>query len=275
MRRSLHRDHPEPTRLDRRRKGSIKALQRGRLLCVAVSLCLTSCQQVPRSAAFAPGRSGSGSGDAGEIAGSEVRSETRPTCCETNADADGGVTINKPLLELDTPPRYTRRVESYRVPDVVLVNQDAERVRLRAVLERPEPVALNFFFTTCTTICPVMTATFSGLEKALGADAGNLRLVSISLDPEYDSPNMLKSFARRYGAGRRWEFLTGGAREVAQTYRAFDAISGSKFSHQAFTLFKMPEEKKWLRIEGLASIADLADEYRRLVKEAGSISSGG
>ena len=163
--------------------------------------------------------------------------------------------------------RYTRTLERYTVPDLELINQNGEKVDLTSVLDPGWPVALNFVFTTCTTICPVMTATFSKVEQELGDEAGDLRLVSISIDPEYDTPGVLESYARRYGAGSRWQFLTGDAAQVTKVLRAFNALTGSKMNHRPFTLFRIPGDEHWVRIEGLTSASDLVREYRRLVAE--------
>src|SRR6476646_3690752 len=65
-------------------------------------------------------------------------------------------------------PRYARSVEQYRLPDVTLVDQDGNRVRLAEALKPTEDVAVNFVFTTCTTVCPVMSATFRSLGEKVG-----------------------------------------------------------------------------------------------------------
>jgi len=167
----------------------------------------------------------------------------------------------------DPDARYTRSSETYDVPDVTLVNQRGENVDLKSVLDPGAPVALNFVFTTCTTICPVMTATFSRLQRELGDDAADLHLVSISIDPEYDTPPVLGAYARKYGADTQWQFLTGGRTEIAEVLQAFHALSSSKMSHKPFTIFRMPGEDHWVRIEGLTSSSDLAQEYRRLLAQ--------
>jgi protein SCO1/2 len=92
----------------------------------------------------------------------------------------------------------------YTVPDVALVDTAGAAVELQELLDSGEPVALNFIFTTCTTICPVMTATFAQMRRDLGESAGRVRLVSISIDPEYDRPEVLREYAERFHAGPGW-----------------------------------------------------------------------
>src|SRR5262245_15287470 len=89
-------------------------------------------------------------------------------------------------------PRYRRSVVRYELPDGTLVNQDGTRVRLREVLSADKPVLLNFFFTSCTTICPVLSAGFSSVLKTLGEEARDVHVVSIAIDPDHDTPEVLR-----------------------------------------------------------------------------------
>jgi protein SCO1/2 len=89
------------------------------------------------------------------------------------------------------PKRYQRSVESYTTPDVTLVNQDGRKVRLQEILTGNKPVMLDFIYGTCTTICPVLSAGFSNLQRKLGPAAQDVRLVSITIDPEHDSPEVM------------------------------------------------------------------------------------
>lgn len=162
-------------------------------------------------------------------------------------------------------PRYEITSGRYDVPDVVLLNQSDTEVSLRALLDADEPIALNFIFTTCTTICPVMTATFSQMQRELGARSEEIRLVSISIDPEYDRPRVLGEYASRFGAGSNWVFLTGDGDDVANVLRSFDAYAGSKMNHRAVTLLRKPGSDSWVRIDGLTSGSSLASEVRNRI----------
>jgi protein SCO1/2 len=157
-------------------------------------------------------------------------------------------------------PRYSVSTESYAVPDVVLMDESGTPVALRSLLDADQPVAVNFIFTTCTTICPVMTATFAQMRRELGETAGQVRLVSISIDPEYDRPEILKNYAERFHAGAGWTFLTGDGPDIVQVQQSFRTYTGSKMSHQPITLLKRPNSPSWVRIDGLASGKDLAHE---------------
>jgi len=155
---------------------------------------------------------------------------------------------------------YTVTDASYDIPDVQLLDADGEVVALRGLLESDQPVALNFIFTTCTTICPVMTVTFAQMQRTLGPAAGDLQLVSVSIDPEYDRPGVLKAYASQFHAEDNWTFLTGDSKDIASVLRSFDSYAGSKMNHQPVTLLRKPDSDGWIRIDGLTSGASLAQE---------------
>jgi protein SCO1/2 len=155
----------------------------------------------------------------------------------------------------------------YRIPDVTLVDASGGKVPLAAALGEDVPTFLNFVFTTCTTICPVMSATFAEVQRRLGADSARVRMISISIDPEHDSPERLAAYAQRLGAGPRWSFLTGAAADIVAVQKAFDAYRGNKSSHAPFTFLRASASAPWVRVEGLTSAADLVAEYRRLTSK--------
>ena len=158
--------------------------------------------------------------------------------------------------------RYAATTETYAIPDVELIDQSGTSVSLRTLLDADQPIALNFIFTTCTTICPVMTATFAQMRRELGDAGDQLRMVSISIDPEYDRPDKLKAYAEQFGAGPGWDFLTGDSNDIMQVLSSFDSYAGSKMNHQPITLLKSPGSSSWTRLNGLASGKDLANEVR-------------
>jgi len=159
---------------------------------------------------------------------------------------------------------YQRSVRSYTIPDVELIDSDARPVRLRELLSSDEPVMLNFIFTTCSTICPVMVRVFSDVPSRLGAASKDLRMISISIDPENDTPARLRTYAKSFGEGLRWRFLTGRVQDIKSVQMAFDSYRGDKMAHEPLTLIRQGRGKTWLRIDGFANPDELASEYRRI-----------
>ena len=156
--------------------------------------------------------------------------------------------------------RYSVTTSAYDIADTELLNANGDSVSLMSLVNSDKPVALNFIFTTCTTICPVMTATFSQMRRALGDTADDVELVSITIDPEYDRPEVLKKYAEQFGAGPGWTFVTGESSDIERIQRSFDAYAGSKLNHRPLTFLKRPDQDEWVRIDGLASGESLARE---------------
>lgn len=163
------------------------------------------------------------------------------------------------------PAPFQRSLHEYALPDVTLFDQAGHAVPVSELQSTSGPLALNFIFATCTTICPVMTATFAQMLKELGPEADRIRLVSITIDPEHDTPAVLARYAERFEAPPGWRFLTGSRSDVERLLRAFDAWSGSKASHRPITLLRRRGEPAWVRLDGLGSAAALAEQARAVL----------
>jgi protein SCO1/2 len=160
---------------------------------------------------------------------------------------------------------YTRSVSSYKIPDLKLVDMNGAAVSLREGLGGNDPVMLNFIFTTCTAVCPVMSATFHHVQGQLGADSSKVRMISISIDPENDTPAKLREYAGKYHAGPQWKMLTGSAENSIAVQRAFDTFRGDKMNHAPATFIRAGgADKPWVRLDGFASAPDIVKEYRQL-----------
>jgi protein SCO1/2 len=127
------------------------------------------------------------------------------------------------------------------------------------------PVVLNFIFTTCPGICPLMSSVFAQFERRLGPDADKVHLMSISIDPEQDTPERLLEYARRYHAGPGWQHYTGSLDASVTAQRAFDVYRGGKMSHTAVTLLRAAPGKPWLRLDGFVTPDALLRDYREIV----------
>jgi protein SCO1 len=104
-------------------------------------------------------------------------------------------------------------------PQFALTSQDGAPVTLADF--RGKVVAVTFIFTMCTATCPVLTPMMSFVQDQLGADFGaKIAFVSITVDPERDTPDVLKEYAQAFGANLTgWSFLTG-ARRRSGMWRA-------------------------------------------------------
>ena len=108
-----------------------------------------------------------------------------------------------------------------RAPDFALTSQDGATVALRDFKDRV--VAVAFIYTSCPDVCPLLTEKMAQVQDELGPDFGpRVAFVSITVDPENDTPAALKAYAESHGANLAgWSFLTGAppiVSEVAQRY---------------------------------------------------------
>lgn len=166
------------------------------------------------------------------------------------------------LFLLGSGDRYVRSIEDLALPDVTLVDMDGQRLPLSEALG-DGPVLLQFVFTTCPAVCPILSSTLEGAQDRLP----EARLVSISIDPEHDTPGCLRDYARRFHAGPRWTFLTGSLDDVVAVQKAFGVYRSDKMQHEPST-FLRAAKGPWVRLTGEVGADDLVAELRRLADPA-------
>lgn len=152
-------------------------------------------------------------------------------------------------------------MQNYVVPQLSLVRDDGKVVSLPKELDDGRMVVLNFIYTTCPGICPVMSHVFSQFQERLGSGREKVHMVSISIDPEQDTPARLRAYATQFSAGRQWQHYTGTVDASVRAQKAFDAYRGDKMSHDPLTLMRAAPGKPWIRVDGFASADDLLEQY--------------
>jgi protein SCO1 len=101
-------------------------------------------------------------------------------------------------------------------PDVPLTTQDGKEVRFYTDLIENKHVVVSFIYTRCTKICGLMTGNLARVKRELGERVGkDLHFYSITLDPDFDTPAVLKQYAEAFHAGEGWTFLTGKKEDIA------------------------------------------------------------
>jgi protein SCO1/2 len=148
------------------------------------------------------------------------------------------------------------------IPDIAMVDQTGQATTLRGAIGSDKPVLVNFIFTSCTTICPVMSAGMSQLLSNLGPRRDDVHVVSISIDPEHDTVDALRAYAARYHAAPSWRFLTGSPAAVEAAQRAFASYRGGKNNHAPGTFVRPAPGSPWIALDGLASAETLARAFR-------------
>jgi protein SCO1 len=155
--------------------------------------------------------------------------------------------------------------ESLTIPDVTVLDEDGKDVRFYSELVKGKIVAINFIFTTCTTVCPPLGATFARLQRSINPElAKEVRLISISVDPAVDNPERLKAWAGKFGAQPGWKLVTGSKAELDKLLRALGGYTAQKEDHTPTVLIGDAQRNKWTRVYGVAKYARLADAIEQL-----------
>jgi len=157
-------------------------------------------------------------------------------------------------------PSLSRSVIQYQTPDVKLVREDGRSVALRTEIDDGRPVVLAFIYTSCTTVCPLISHTLSELQTRLGADRDRVHLMSITIDPEQDTPARLRDYAKSFNAGPEWQHYTGTLAASQATQRAFDVYRGDKMSHSPATFVRNAPGESWVRLDGFTTAEQLYAE---------------
>jgi len=166
------------------------------------------------------------------------------------------------MMMMEQNKALKRSELDYKVPELALVRDDGTPVQLTHELGDDRVVVLNFIYTTCTTICPLSSQVFSVLQQKLGTDLSRVHLVSISIDPEQDTPARLREYAGRFHAGPGWQHYTGTVQASNAAQQAFGVYRGDKMNHEPVTLLRAAPGAPWVRLDGFASADDLLAEIR-------------
>ncbi|MBC8031801.1 MAG: SCO family protein [Pyrinomonadaceae bacterium] len=156
-----------------------------------------------------------------------------------------------------TAPDATRSISSSGIPDVEVYDQNGKRLKFRSDLIKGKTVAINFIFTTCTAICPSLTATFRRVQQELTAQKLPVELISISVDPTTDTPERLHEYAAKFKAGPGWTFVTGDKASIDSILRAMGTAVAVKTDHTPMILIGNDARGFWTRTYGLSSPSTL------------------
>ena len=140
------------------------------------------------------------------------------------------------------------------IPDVPVLTQDGKSVHFYSDLVKGNVVAVNFIYTNCKTICPILSAMFVNLQKQ--GDNG-VHLISVSIDPTVDTPTRLKSWAAKFGGGASWTLVTGKQADIDQIVKAFGAWTPTPQDHLPITIVGSDATNVWTRNYGFLSSAEL------------------
>ena len=144
-------------------------------------------------------------------------------------------------------------ISSIRIPDVSVLDQHGKSLNFYRDLVKGKVVAVNFVFTTCTAICPSLTATFRKVQQQLQETSVNAQLISISVDPTTDTPERLHAFAEKFKVAPGWTFVTGSSSDIDSILKEFGVAVANKTDHTPMILIGNDDAGYWTRTYGLSS----------------------
>ncbi|HET9711154.1 MAG TPA: SCO family protein, partial [Pyrinomonadaceae bacterium] len=146
--------------------------------------------------------------------------------------------------------------------DVVLVNQNGEKMRFYSDLLQGKVVIINSFFATCTGSCLPLNRNLEKLQAGLGTHMGkDVHIISISVDPAVDTPEQLKAYAKKVNAGPGWYFLTGPKETVDFVLKKIGHYVDNKQAHLDQFIIANERTGLWKKAFGLAK----SDELMKVV----------
>ena len=157
-----------------------------------------------------------------------------------------------------TPPNQVATIREQHLPNIELVTHEGRRVRFYDDLVKGRVVAINFMFATCRNACPESTQHLVEVQQALGDRMGrDVTFLSISLDAERDTPEVLRGYAEAHGAGPGWYFLTGKhddielLRHKLGAYELDPVIDADRTQHTGLVILGNEPAGRWKAITAL------------------------
>ena len=147
-----------------------------------------------------------------------------------------------------------------RFPNVLLADQDGRSVHFYDDLVRGEhTVVINFIYARCAGICPAATANLAKVQELLGERLGRgIRMASLSLDAERDTPAVLKAYAAGFGVRPGWQFLTGKVGDIDQVRRRLGVFERDqrrdrdRSQHTGMIVYGTQARDRWGRVSAFA-----------------------
>jgi protein SCO1 len=159
---------------------------------------------------------------------------------------------------------FTSTVANYTTPDLSVLSENGNQLSFLKELDDGRPVIMNFIFASCSAICPMLSHVFAKVQGQLDNSGQKFHLVSISIDPESDTPAKLKEYAHKFAAGPNWNFYTGTIQTSLAIQKAFNVYRGDKMNHSSVILMRAAPGKSWLRLDGFMSPDEIIHQYDEL-----------
>jgi protein SCO1 len=165
------------------------------------------------------------------------------------------------------------RIQRLHLPNVPLVTQDGNRVLFYDDLVKDKIVTINFFYAKCDELCPLVIGNLVKVQKLLHEQVSkDIRMYSITLKPEEDSPHVIRSYMERHGVKPGWIFLTGKSADIETLRRGLGfsypdpAIDKDKTQHIGNVRFGNEPLMLWSACPGMAHAKWVAETISWMVR---------
>jgi protein SCO1 len=155
--------------------------------------------------------------------------------------------------------------------DIQLVDQNGEKLRFYSDLLQGKTVIINSFFATCQGSCLPMTRNLEKVQEALGDRLGkDARIISISVDPDVDTPAELKAFSKKFHARPGWYFLTGSKENVEFVLKKLGQFVEDKNDHLNIFIIGNERTGLWKKAFGLAKSEEIVKVVDSVIDDKGA-----
>ena len=150
-------------------------------------------------------------------------------------------------------------------PNLPVVTQDGKKLRFYDDLLKGKIVVISFIYTSCQDICPIATARLAQVEEKLGERMGrDIFFISMTVDPERDTPERLNEYAKAFGTGPGWFFVTGTPENIRAINSTLGERSTSLSQHRNGIVLGNEPEHQWQRDSVFGDIVRVAGSIRRM-----------
>ena len=194
----------------------------------------------------------------------EVKSKKAGSCPKC------GMTLKQKSTERESAGSGDVNSGTNRFPNVELITQDGKKVRFYDDLIKGKVVAIELMYTTCKYNCPLETARLVQVQKLLGDRMGkDVFFYSITIEPDVDTPKVLKAYTRKYHIGPGWTFLTGKEADIKLISRKlgldFLPNPNDPDGHTPSLLIGNEKTGLWMRNSGLDNTKFLALKIEQMI----------
>src|ERR1051326_3159079 len=166
--------------------------------------------------------------------------------------------------------------QNISVPDVQVVTQNGERLRFNSELVKGRIAIVTGFFTSCTAMCPITKESLANVAKILGPRLGkDVIIVSLSVDPETDTPARMKAWAQKFHIGPGWTLASGTKANVQLLLKSFGLAVDLPQRHQSLLMVGSTTSgwvriSSWTSAEKLAKLVDSITQGKAAINASGS-----